>query len=188
MKVAVTGHTSGIGSALADECRKRGYEVVGFSRSNGYDISDPATQDRIVDEINDCDLFINNAHDGFSQTEIFTKVFRRWKLEKKIIANVGSIVTSFRSGPVSPQHPQGRAHYAAEKSGLEMASNWAWNDFESRCEVVLLRPGLVDTPRTRIGSQPGSTKINANDMAKFILSSILDQSFVVREITINPRK
>lgn len=188
MKIAVTGHTSGIGKSLFNECTKRGHEVMGFSRSNGYDISNEKSQRKLVDDISEFDLFINNAHDKFSQSEVFTRVWKSWRNQKKIIVNIGSIVTSMRSGPDSPQHPMGRAHYAAEKAALEMATNWAWCDLEAKCDVCMIRPGVVDTPRTR-EDRLGLKKIDADQMAAYIMYSVLDQPFVVREIIIgNTRK
>ena len=55
MRIALTGHTSGIGKAIVQQCQNGndtiifgqllwtdGEPVLGFSRSNGYDINDPA--------------------------------------------------------------------------------------------------------------------------------------------------
>ena len=60
-KIIITGHTSGIGSAIYDKfkeisCR----EIVGMSRSNGYDID--ADFDKIVEEEN-----LNNDNDYFDK-------------------------------------------------------------------------------------------------------------------------
>jgi len=60
-KIIVTGHTRGIGKAIYDKfkeisCR----EIVGMSRSNGYDIE--TDFDKIVAEAEGCELFINNAY------------------------------------------------------------------------------------------------------------------------------
>ena len=38
MKIAITGHTKGIGKALYDNLSQQ-HEVEGYSRSNGFDIS-----------------------------------------------------------------------------------------------------------------------------------------------------
>ena len=35
MKVAITGHSKGIGAAISLELTSRGHEVFGFSRANG---------------------------------------------------------------------------------------------------------------------------------------------------------
>lgn len=61
MKVVITGHTFGIGKALYEHFQTYGgWEVVGLSRSNGYDID--ADFDKVVEAASGCFLFINNAY------------------------------------------------------------------------------------------------------------------------------
>ena len=60
-KIIITGHTRGIGKAIYDKfteisCR----EIVGMSRSNGYDLEQDF--DKIVAEAEGCEIFINNAY------------------------------------------------------------------------------------------------------------------------------
>mgnify|MGYP001626557762 CR=1 FL=1 len=50
MKIALTGHTSGIGKALYDILSQE-HDVVCFSRSNGYDIKEDDTIERIVQSL-----------------------------------------------------------------------------------------------------------------------------------------
>lgn len=68
-KIIITGHTSGIGKAIYDKfteisCR----EIVGMSRSNGYDIDKDF--DKIVAEAKGCELFINNAYRDGQQLKL----------------------------------------------------------------------------------------------------------------------
>lgn len=86
MKIAITGHTDGIGKRLYDTLIKK-YEVVGYSRSNGFDIKN---YDKIIKEIDDCDVFINNAFEKQYQTKLFELVFNMWKLLPKTIINMNS--------------------------------------------------------------------------------------------------
>ena len=37
-KIAIIGHTKGIGKAISKLYKKKGFDIVGLSRSNGYDI------------------------------------------------------------------------------------------------------------------------------------------------------
>ena len=60
-KIIITGHTHGLGKSIYDKfkeisCR----EIIGMSRSNGYDIEKDF--DRIVEEATGAELFINNAY------------------------------------------------------------------------------------------------------------------------------
>jgi short-subunit dehydrogenase len=118
MKYAITGHTQGVG--------KRAYErlspdIIGFSRSTGYDINDPVTRKKIVDLSYDCDVFINNATDNFAQTYMFLDIVEAWydKPEKTII-NVGSRIAEVRILPESHRH---LSYYHAEKLALKQFSN-----------------------------------------------------------------
>ena len=79
MKINITGHSRGIGKSLHDMYVADGHEVVGFSRSNGYDINDVDVCSQIVQESLDCDLFVNNAYAKFSQQLILEELYSHWK-------------------------------------------------------------------------------------------------------------
>jgi len=69
-KIIITGHTKGIGKAIYDKfteisCR----EIVGMSRSNGYDLEKDF--DKIVAEAEGAELFINNAYRDQQQLKLF---------------------------------------------------------------------------------------------------------------------
>ncbi len=69
-KIIITGHTHGLGKAIYDKfkeisCR----EIVGMSRSNGYDIEKDF--DKIVEEASGAELFINNAYRDQQQLKLF---------------------------------------------------------------------------------------------------------------------
>lgn len=68
MKVVITGHTYGIGKALYDSFKSAEWEVVGLSRSNGFDID--ANFDKVVEVATGADLFINNAYRDKQQTKL----------------------------------------------------------------------------------------------------------------------
>lgn len=59
MKVSITGHTNGVGRALADHLRdKWSADVTGFSLSNGYDISKQEDRERIMQLNMTCSLIM----------------------------------------------------------------------------------------------------------------------------------
>ena len=69
MKVVITGHTHGIGKALYEHFQTFGsWEVVGLSRSNGYDID--IDFDKVVEAATGSFLFINNAYRDKQQTKL----------------------------------------------------------------------------------------------------------------------
>jgi len=144
MKIAITGHSSGIGKAIADAYPL----VVGFSRGNGYDISDPKTIDRILEEIDDCDVFVNNAHSGNAQLQIFQKLLKKWRDDNtKTIVNINS--KTIYNKPNNRQ-------YTTEKKFLRSAAIDAINDIERKCRVININVGYVTTSRVShlIGKQP----------------------------------
>lgn len=89
MKYAITGHTSGIGKTLFKILSP---DCLGFSRSTGYDITEKENRLRIIKEVDNCDIFINNANDEFGQIQMFIELFKQWQGRPKTIVNVGSAI------------------------------------------------------------------------------------------------
>jgi putative NADH-flavin reductase len=90
MKIAITGHTNGIGKALYAELSKRDHEVFGYSRSNNYDISDCNVRNTILEEIKEFDVFINNAYSPNAQYHLLEQSIHQWEGQRKLIINMGS--------------------------------------------------------------------------------------------------
>ena len=134
MKIAITGHTKGIGRAISDLFYTD--EVVGFSRSNGYDISEMSTISKIVDESLECDIFINNAYHDFAQCELLESIFSHWKNDpSKTIVN---IISRARYG-------SGKAKFYGQTK-MELytkAKSMMFSD--KRCRIININPGYVRT-------------------------------------------
>jgi len=130
MKIAITGHTSGIGKSLLDIYP----DAIGLSRSNYYNINDI---DQIVTAVKNCDVFINNAYDGFKQVELLYALFSVWENENKLIVNISS---NSGDGTKKKSHK-----YAIHKSALDKASEQL-GSLSSNCKIINIRPGWVDTP------------------------------------------
>jgi hypothetical protein len=128
--IAITGHTKGFGKYMFD--RLGG---IGLSRSNGYNIKEPMT---ILEHIKDCDIFINNAHDGFSQVELLYAVFEEWQHENKLIINIGS-----RSKDFSLREREQSFGYSVEKLALDHASKQLAGTF-SPCKVSSIHFGKIN--------------------------------------------
>ena len=168
MKVAITGHTSGIGRELY----KHFDNVVGFSRSNGYDITKDL--DKIIEESKNADIFINNAYSGFMQTELLFKLFHLWKDQDKLIVNISS-----NSGDgIKPKvHP-----YSIHKAALDKACEQLSHQ-KVKCKVINIRPGWVDTPMVEVVK---ATKMDPIELAELIVFLMKSRSYICREITIVP--
>jgi len=124
MKIAITGDTKGIGAALRTVLEKRGHEIVGLSRSSGYDIT-RITPD-IIERIEPCDLFINNAQTDFAQTRLLYKIWRCWaEHPEKTIWNISTILTlaGITGPPLITLDPIEMNIYRNQKLSLEDAHN-----------------------------------------------------------------
>ena len=105
MKIAITGHTAGIGQALAKEYALDGHEIVGLSQREGNNIRNTP---KICDQIEPCDIFINNAQAGYAQTELLFEMARRWQkvtLEEAVSQirhrRLGLTITIVRPGNIA---------------------------------------------------------------------------------------
>jgi hypothetical protein len=139
--MAITGHKGGLGKALFDHFKAKSFVVSGFSRTNGYDISAASCREQLVQNISECDLFINNAHSGWGQVELLYSVFEIWNNKPKHIINIGS-----NSGDGTKNYVH---NYAIQKSALDKATEQLNNIPESRCRVTTIRPGWIQTDRVK---------------------------------------
>jgi len=135
MKIAITGHTKGIGSALYTHFGKQ-FEVYGFSKSNGFDISKKSSRDRIKESIKDFDIFVNNAYNNFdnSQLELLNEVFELWKGLDKTIVNISSRYTNENSP------------YCLTKKQQDI---FCEQQIYHKPRIINIKPGLIDTDRVK---------------------------------------
>lgn len=139
-KIAVTGHTSGIGK----EIFKKFENTLGYSRKNNFDITDP---DKIVKNVDKekINVFINNARDdGFSQLVLLEKLYSFWNnkdFEQRLIINISSFAPfySFKRNYYEPYDVQKEALDSACKRMFLLKTN-------SNVTVTNLRLCFVDTP------------------------------------------
>lgn len=115
--IAITGHTQGIGKCAFERLSPN---IIGFSKSTGYDITNFSDRKRIIDESVNCDIFINNATAEFGQTLLFLELFEAWKNQNKTIINVGSRIAEIK---ILPKDKQDLLKYQAEKLILKEMSN-----------------------------------------------------------------
>ena len=134
MKIAITGHTAGIGQALAEAYY--GNEIVGLSTREGNNIRNIP---KIAGLIEPCDVFINNAQAGFAQTELLFEVHRRWSDTNKHIIVISTMMA---------QHPvsvlEGMDEYRLQKVALEEAVHQLRYKNYNGPRITLVRPGKVN--------------------------------------------
>lgn len=138
MKIAITGHTTGIGKAIHDWFLGDA-DILGFSKSNGYDITNKDDRIKIINESMDCDVFINNAHQGFGQVELLMEMFDTWRMENKLIINIGTDSVPAVAWKVVHQQ------YPIEKASLHSAVDLIQQDKDRKIKLTLLALGHVNT-------------------------------------------
>ena len=142
MKIAITGHTAGIGQAFTKILGSRGHKIIGISRRTGENIR---RVEHTANLIESCDMFINNAQTQYAQTELLYAVWQRWQGQEKYIWNIGTQMTE---SPVNST-PDGQndltmSQYRNQKLALEEASRQL--KFKNQWpEIAIIRPGGVAT-------------------------------------------
>lgn len=142
MKIAITGHTAGIGRAFAEQLAERGHEILGISRREGENIRRiPHT----VSLINPCDMFINNAQTGYAQTELLYEVWNRWQGQERYIWNISTMmVEQPTNGRPDGQDDLLMSAYRNQKIALEEAARQL--KFKNTWpQISIIRPGGVAT-------------------------------------------
>jgi NAD(P)-dependent dehydrogenase (short-subunit alcohol dehydrogenase family) len=93
LKIGITGHTGEIGTALSKAFSAVNYNIIGISRSTGFDLLDAEQRDKIISAISQCDIFINCCQ--IDQAALLENVWNVWQgLQNKRIINISSISTS----------------------------------------------------------------------------------------------
>ena len=138
MKIAITGHTHGIGKAFAEQLSNRGHEIIGISRRDGENIRRVVHTATLIEP---ADLFINNAQSNYAQTELLYEVWKRWANwmppREKWIWNISTMLTQGYD-----QWKLGQ--YRTQKVALEEASQ----QLRTKCKwpkISIIRPGAVVT-------------------------------------------
>lgn len=91
MKIAITGHTKGLGAEIFKHFQPN-HTVLGFSRSNGYDIKSPLDRRKILKASLDADILINLVHNYYHQTDLLLEFYKAWENQNKLIVNISSDV------------------------------------------------------------------------------------------------
>ena len=184
-KIAITGHTSGLGLALTKYCDNNGIKWVGFSRSTGHNISDRAFQTSLPKAIEDCDVFINNACDfQHNQIALLYEMWNHWQqLNKQIVCISSTSQEYLHKNKVYP--------YDAYKQGLDYACAQLQYIYEARCKVINIKPGWIDTPSAveveKTIDYPVPHKMDPNYVAEVVMWT-LQQPEHIESITVSERR
>lgn len=164
MKVAVTGHTKGIGLSLFEYFQQDGNTCLGFSRTNGYNISDKDNRTKIVEESSNCDIFVNNAYSNFDDSQLYLlqSIYNKWAGQDKLIINISSRITDW---PVDLN--EGPAAYYETKTRQDQFCAGK----RSFPQILNLRVGITDTQRVQHFSRNKMNPADIIDAVKFAITS-----------------
>ena len=174
MKIAITGHSNGIGKALTDYFKQQGHTVIGFSRTNGFDITQLTSRQHILNELTTCDIFINNAYAPKAQHQLLIDAIQLWEGTTNTIINIDSKSTLMKT---VPNYMEEYVHDKAQQK--ELIKN---RIFKARPHIINFTVGLVDTDMAKVFS---AKKIDPANLAKFIYTLIeFKSSVAVQDILV----
>lgn len=177
MKIAITGHTAGIGRALADCYTNRGHDIIGLSKRDGHNIR--ATT-KIADLIEPCDMWINNAQAAFAQTELLFEMADRWQGTKKHIMVISTMMTQ---QPLSSLPGLGMDQYRVQKLALEESIRQIRHR-KLGLRLTLVRPGNIATSPDKTVPPAANVDHWAETLIKIF--EIAGPDLVVPEISLGP--
>ena len=164
-KIAIIGHTKGIGKAIADLYRKKNYRVVGLSRSNGYDLA--TNQEAIITKIADCDLVVVNAYAGTGQYQLLKRIYSSFHHHYKKIA----VITSTSGTPEGKDEDNYGADYNEycwhKEHLIQYVSDLQEDLFTKPLSVYDICPDVVDTDMIK-GMWESLPKLKTNEVAEAV--------------------
>jgi short-subunit dehydrogenase len=134
MKISITGHMDGVGRSIYEKLSKD-FTIIGLSRSNGYDIKNT---DAIIEQIEGCDVFINNAFQQNHQTLLFEKLFDKWKFSPKLIINMNSSCV-YEPSDWNPSYAN------SKKEFREVSMNIVRSNIDKQVRVTNLYPSTLSS-------------------------------------------
>lgn len=132
MRIGIIGHRGLLGSAISSEFAS-GNELIGLSRSTGYDLQ--TNYQEIIDICSSCDLVFNNAHVSTLQASVIRDL-------------VGTQVKLVTSGSIAANY--GFSDYCKQKKIIQETYELYIRKYPERC--LLLKMGYLagfDPSKTR---------------------------------------
>lgn len=171
MKIAITGSTGGLGTALTTVFCD--HNIIKLDRDKGFDLE--KNLDDFV--LSDFDVYINNAYSSFRQTELLYKLFDKNRDRKSIIISIGSVSSDGNKDYIN--------EYAVHKASLEKACNQL-QLIDSECKVSLVKLGRTNTAMVsnRIG-YPKMDPIYVANCIKWLIEQ--PEEIVIKTLTIDQK-
>ena len=179
-KIAIVGHTRGIGKAIADLYRKKNYTVVGLSSSNGYDLQ--CSQVEIMEQLDDCQLIVLNAYAGRGQMNLLKRIYGKFVFEDKKVA----VITSTSGTSIGEDEefldPEYVEYCKNKKTLIEYIEQLQQELLNKPLSVYDVCPDVVDTDMTK-GLWEDLPKLKADEVAEAV-RYCFESTFNVNKIVI----
>ena len=164
-KIAIIGHTKGIGKAIADLYKKKKYQVIGLSSSNGYDLQ--CSQVEIMEQLDDCPLVVINAYVGGGQMTLLKRIYGKYLFENKKVA----VITSTSGTPIGAdedlQNPEYIDYCKNKKNLIGYIEELQQELLNKPLSVYDVCPDVVDTDMTK-GLWEDLPKLKAVEVAEAV--------------------
>ena len=179
-KIAIVGHTRGIGKAIADLYRKKNYTVVGLSSSNGYDLQ--CSQVEIMEQLDDCQLIVLNAYVGRGQMTLLKRIYGKFVFEDKKVV----VITSTSGTPAGEDEefldPEYVEYCKNKKTLIEYIEQLQQELLNKPLSVYDVCPDVVDTDMTK-GLWEDLPKLKADEVAEAV-RYCFESTFNVNKIVV----
>ena len=183
-KIAIIGHSRGIGKAICDLYNKKKYDVVGMSKSNGFDLVHD--QEKILEKIQDCGLVVLNAHADRGQLNLLKRIYGLYAFDKMKVA----VITSTSGLEEEPDYGQFEVwdkfkyvQYCEIKKELIGYITELQEELISKpLSVYDVCPDVVDTDMTK-GLWENLPKLKADEVAEAV-RYCFESTFNVNKIVI----
>ena len=164
-KICIIGHTQGIGKAIVELFEQKQFEVIGLSRSNGYDLI--KNQQNIMDKIDQCEYIVINAYAGNSQLRLLQKIYKKYQNQNKKVAVITS--TSGTSVGIDNTHntPTYKEYCRLKKELIEYIEDIQQELVMKPLSVFDICPDTVDTEMSA-GLWEEWPKLKTNEVAEAV--------------------
>tara|TARA_A200000159_G_C7236347_1_gene302527 strand:+ start:165 stop:827 length:663 start_codon:yes stop_codon:yes gene_type:complete len=176
MKIAITGHSSGIGQSLDSvlSLTEREWEIRGYSKSNGHNIAED-NGDKIIQTLLDYDpdVLFNNAYYPKIQNKICETLYAKWSDKPKVIINTGSI-----SGYLAEMLGDDESDYINDKAELSKFCITSSFNYPRTNKTRLhnISFGFVDTPLvTKTTKQVNAENMISTEEAVWMLIGLIEE-------------
>lgn len=181
MRIAITGHSKGLGAEFKSHYESLGHTVLGFSRRNGYDLRNWSKLQSMLEQINDCDMLISCAKPDFVQTTLLYEIYKLWQGQDKTIVNISSALTYIPTNPPSLFDDPMMDLYRTSKLSLNEACSQL--SFKSELpRIMLVKPGHL---YSAVPSDSDAVRLTLWVNTLTSLIELADKnSFSIKEITL----